>query len=450
VKTAGGAEFHGTVWPGVCAFPDFTSAAAREWFASYYRAHLAEGVAGFWNDMNEPGIFLSETTPKPDTYHHPMKTFPYDARHAGDGEPGTHARYHNVYGMQMARSTFEGLRRLRPEERPFVLTRAGYAGVQRYSAVWTGDNVASWDHLRLSIPMLTNLGVSGVPFVGADVGGFSGNPSPELYARWTQAAALTPLLRSHSEFNSKPHEPYSFGPEFTDINRASIELRYRLLPYLYTLFREHAQTGAPVMRPLWFEHPDDERTYLVEDQYLVGRDLLVAPVVVEGVVKRRVYFPRGVAWVDWWTGRRYEGGGEAEVDAPLDRLPLFVRAGAVIPVQPAVQHTGEMLRTPLSLVVAAGAEGDSSFYEDAGEGYEHLRGAHRATTVTLGRERMRVARRGAYNTSRPLAAVELLGFQSVSRMSADGRPLDFKHDPTAGRHVAALPAEGFEEITLVP
>ncbi|MDQ3802969.1 MAG: glycoside hydrolase family 31 protein [Acidobacteriota bacterium] len=450
VKTAGGAELRGTVWPGVCAFPDFTSAAAREWFASYYRGHLDEGVAGFWNDMNEPGIFLDETTPKPDTYHHPMKTFPVDARHAGDGDPGTHARYHNVYGMQMARSTFEGLRKLRPDERPFVLTRAGYAGVQRYSAVWTGDNVASWDHLRLSIPMLTNLGVSGVPFVGADVGGFSGNPSPELYARWTQAAALTPFLRSHSEANSKPHEPYSFGPEFTDINRASIELRYRLLPYLYSAFREHTQTGAPVMRPLWFEYPDDERTYLNEDQYLVGRDLLVAPVVTEGVVKRRVYFPRGGAWVDWWTGRRYEGGTEAEVAAPLNRLPLFARAGAAIPVQPVVQHTGEMMRTPLSLVVAGGAEGASSFYEDAGEGYEHLRGAHRTTTVTLGRDRIQLARRGAYSTSRPLAAVELLGFQSVSRVSADGRPLDFKHDPAAGRHVAPVPAEGFEEITLVP
>ncbi|HEX8686849.1 MAG TPA: TIM-barrel domain-containing protein, partial [Pyrinomonadaceae bacterium] len=204
VKTAGGDELHATVWPGVCAFPDFTDARAREWFGSLYKQNLDEGVAGFWNDMNEPGVFLSEQTPKPDTYHHPMKTFPLDARHAGDGASGTHARYHNVYGMQMARSTFEGLKRLRPGARPFVLTRAGYAGVQRYSAVWTGDNVASWDHLRLSLTMLLNLGVSGVPLVGADVGGFSENPSPELYARWLQAAALTPFLRSHSEAGSNP------------------------------------------------------------------------------------------------------------------------------------------------------------------------------------------------------------------------------------------------------
>lgn len=451
VKTDAGEELRGTVWPGVCAFPDFTSAGARAWFGSYYGRHLDEGIAGFWNDMNEPGIFLDETTPKPDTYHHPMKTFPVTARHAGDGEPGTHARYHNVYGMQMARSTFEGLRRLRPAERPFVLTRAGYAGVQRYSAVWTGDNVASWDHLRLSIPMLTNLGVSGVPLVGADVGGFSGNPSPELYARWLQAAALTPFLRSHSEANSRDHEPYAFGPEFTDINRASIELRYRLLPYLYSLFHEHTLTGAPVMRPLWFEYPDDERTYLNEDQYLVGRDLLVAPVVTEGVVKRRVYFPKGGAWVDWWTGARYEGGREAEVDAPLNRLPLFARAGAVIPVQPVVQHTGEMPRVPLSLVAVGGAGGASSFYEDAGEGYEHQRGAHRTTTVTLGGDRVGLARAGAYTTSRPLAAVEFLGFKSISRVRVDGRGLDVSPpEAAAGRFAVPLPPEGFKEIVFVP
>ncbi|HVF56735.1 MAG TPA: TIM-barrel domain-containing protein [Pyrinomonadaceae bacterium] len=190
-KAADGTEFHANVWPGVCAFPDFTDPRAREWFGSLYRKNLDEGVAGFWNDMNEPATFLTEETAKPDIFHHPGKTFPLSARHAGDGAPASHARYHNVYGMQMARATFEGLRKLRPDERPFVLTRAGYAGVQRFSAVWTGDNVADWDHLRLSIPMLTNLGVSGVALVGADVGGFSGSPSPELYARWLQSAALT-------------------------------------------------------------------------------------------------------------------------------------------------------------------------------------------------------------------------------------------------------------------
>jgi alpha-glucosidase len=452
VKNADGSELHATVWPGVCAFPDFTDPRAREWFGSLYKKNLDEGIAGFWNDMNEPGVFLSEETPKPDIYHHPSKTFPLDARHAGDGEPGAHARYHNVYGMQMARSTFEGLKKLRPDARPFVLTRAGYAGVQRYSAVWTGDNVASWDHLRLSLTMLLNLGVSGVPLIGSDVGGFSGNPTPELYARWLQAAALSPFLRSHSEAGSNPHEPYSFGEEFTRINRASVELRYRLLPYLYTLFREHTQTGAPVMRPLWFEYPDDARTYLIEDQYLVGRDLLVAPVVRESVTKRGVYFPAGDDWVDWWTGKTYRGGTDAEVEAPLDRLPLFARAGAVIPTQPVVQHTGEMRGLELLLVVVRGGEGVSSFYEDAGEGYDYARGGSRTTTATLRGDTLHLARAGAYNGARKVGALEFLPGQLPREVRVAGglSLLPLAHKLDGHTFVSIAPSDDFEEFTLVP
>ncbi|MBV8855432.1 MAG: glycoside hydrolase family 31 protein [Acidobacteria bacterium] len=447
VRNADGSELHATVWPGVCAFPDFTDPKAREWFGSLYKQNLDEGVAGFWNDMNEPGVFLSDQTPKPDIFHHPMKTFPVDAKHAGDGLPAAHARYHNVYGMQMARSTFEGLKKLRPDARPFVLTRAGYAGVQRYSAVWTGDNVASWDHLRLSIPMLLNMGVSGVPFVGSDVGGFSGNPTPELYTRWLQAAALTPFLRSHSEAGSNPHEPYSFGEEFTKINRASVELRYRLLPYLYTLFEEHTRTGAPVMRPLWFEYPDDARTYTIEDEYLVGRDLLVAPVVRESATKRGVYFPAGDNWVDWWTGKVYEGGKDAEVEAPLDRLPLFARVGAVIPMQPVVQHTGEMKGAPLSLLVVNGADGASSFYEDAGDGY----GERRTTTVSLRGGSLKLTRAGAY-AGRKVAALEFLPGQLPRDVrDAFGATL-MPYAQKSGDHtVVSLPSpEEFVEFTLVP
>ena len=447
VKTARGEELHASVWPGVCAFPDFTDARTREWFGSLYRQNLDEGIAGFWNDMNEPGVFLSNETPKPDTYHHPMKTFPSDARHAGDGAPGTHARYHNVYGMQMARSTFEGLKRLRPDARPFVLTRAGYAGVQRYSAVWTGDNVASWDHLRLSIPMLLNMGVSGVPFVGSDVGGFSGNPSPELYARWLQAAALTPFLRSHSEAGSLPHEPYSYGDELTKVNRASIELRYRLLPYLYTLFREHTETGAPVMRPLWFEYPNDQRTYTIEDEYLVGRDLLVAPVVRESARKRGVYFPAGDDWVDWWTGKRYEGGRDAEVEAPLNRLPLFARAGAVIPrLAPleTIQHTDEMSHTSFSLVVVPGSDGVSSFYDDAGEGYG---GPSRTTTVRLKGNSIQFSRAGAFSRRR-IVMLEFLG-QRPRQVLVRGKAMDSTTLPD-GRFAVPFPVENVDEVSILP
>lgn len=350
-KDASGKEFNASVWPGVCAFPDFTSPEARAWFGSLYKQHLDEGVAGFWNDMNEPATFLPDELDEPRIFHHPGKTFPLDVPHAGDGQPDTHARYHNVYGMQMARATYEGLKKLRPNERPFVLTRAGYAGVQRYSAVWTGDNATSWDHLALTVPMLTNLGVSGVPLVGADVGGFGGNPSPELYTRWMQAAALTPLMRSHVEKQHPDREPWMHGEPYTSINRKAIELRYQLLPHLVALFEEHARTGAPVMRPMWFDYSADTRTLLIEDQFMVGRELLVAPVVRESQKKRRVYFPKGDAWVDFYTGRRYEGGTEAEVDAPLDRLPLFARVNATIAVQPIVQHTGEMKASAIKRIV---------------------------------------------------------------------------------------------------
>ncbi|HVF68397.1 MAG TPA: glycoside hydrolase family 31 protein, partial [Pyrinomonadaceae bacterium] len=452
VKTADGRELHASVWPGVCAFPDFTDASAREWFGSLYKTNLDEGVSGFWNDMNEPGVFLSEETPKPDIYHHPMKTFPTDARHAGDGSPGTHARYHNVYGMQMARATFEGLKKLRPDERPFVLTRAGYAGVQRFSAVWTGDNVATWDHLRLSLSMLMNMGVSGVPFVGADVGGFSGNPSPELYTRWLQAAALTPLLRSHSENGSNPHEPYSFPKAYADINRASVELRYRLLPYLQTLFHEHTLNGAPVMRPLWFEYPDDSRTYLIEDEYLVGGDLLVAPVVTESVTRRRVYFPAGDDWVDWWTGKRYEGGKDADVDAPLDRLPLFARAGAILPTIPVIQHTGERTKVPLTLVaVPGGPDRNVKIWQDGGVTYPVMAdwrggklGVFQNTTANFaltGPEWLRVR------------YVEFLGLpEGTKGVLVDGQPPRNKpdFDKAAGRlRVDALPVASFS-MSLTP
>ncbi|CAN5652694.1 glycoside hydrolase family 31 protein [soil metagenome] len=413
-KAADGKEFHAKVWPGACAFPDYTDPRARRWFGSLHKGHTEEGVAGFWNDMNEPATFRPDDPQEPPIFHHPGKTFPLSVQHAGDGLPGDHARYHNVYGMQMARATFEGLRQLRPDVRPFVLTRAGYAGVQRYSAVWTGDNVASWEHLRLVIPMLANLGVSGVPLVGADVGGFVGSPSGELYARWLQTAALTPIVRSHTNAGSKDQEPWSYGPDFERINRATIELRYKLLPYLYSLFHEHTETGAPVMRPLWFEYPKDVRTYLIEDEYLVGRELLVAPVLNEGEVKRRVYFPKGDVWIDWWTGERHGGGSEAEIAAPLDRLPLFARAGAAIPVQPVVQHTGEMARVPVSVLVVPGADNTSRSYEDSGEGYSYQGGTFGMTTVTLSGSKIRLEKSGSYN-SRPFVSVELLGVNARPR-----------------------------------
>lgn len=452
VKNPDGTELNRNVWPQASAFPDFTDARAREWFGSQFKPHIDEDIAGFWTDMNEPGVFLTETTPKPDTFHHPDKTFPYDTPHAGDGSPGTHRRYHNVYGMQMARSTFEGVKKLRPEKRPFVLTRAGYAGVQRFSAVWTGDNYASWDHLALTIPMLANLSVSGVSFIGADVGGFNDRPSGELYARWLQAAVLTPFLRSHSVGWSGNKEPWEFGDEITEINRRTIELRYRFLPYLYTLFYKHERTGEPIMRPLWFEFPEDKLTYLNSDEFMLGADVLVAPVVKEGMRNRDFYLPAGTAWINWWTGERLDGGKQHRVDVPLDRLPIFVRAGAVIPTQDAIQHTGEMSKSAITLNVAVGIEPGKTetadLYQDAGDGYGYRRSEWRNIRIEHRQGLLKISRIGDFR-GQQIRYIEAFGITAEpSEIRADGRKLEFRFDAST-KHLRVEIPETAEEITFV-
>lgn len=452
VKNADGTDLIRNVWAKESVFPDFTDPKSREWFASFYRQHLDEGIAGFWVDMNEPGVFLTEETEKPEIFHHPDKTFPYDTPHTGDGFPDSHRRYHNVYGMQMARATFEGVKKLEPEKRPFVLTRAGFAGVQRFSAVWTGDNYASWDHLALSIPMLANMSVSGVPFVGGDVGGFAEMPSGELYARWLQAAALTPFLRSHSVGWVGNKEPWEFGEEFTRINRATVELRYQFLPYLYTLFREHERSGAPVMRPLWYEFPNDKLTYLISDQYMVGSDVLVAPVIREGMRTRGIYLPVGAEWIDWWTGERIESGKIHYLQTPLDHLPVFVRAGAVIPTQSVIQHTGEMPNAPVTLNVVTGIAPNktetATIFQDAGEGFGYLKNDWREIKIEHRQGSLNLNRIGGFDGQK-IKFVEAVGIAAEPKeIRADGKSLDKKFDSRRKR-VRVEIDENAKEILMV-
>ncbi len=446
LRDAAGDELHATVWPGMCAFPDFTDAKVRAWWGALYAKPLREGVDGFWNDMNEPATFPSDLLA---IIQDPQRTFPLDVPFVGDGAPGTHARYHNIYGMQMARATFEGLRGLRPDQRPLVLTRAGYAGVQRYAAVWTGDNVTSWEHLALTIPMLTNLSSSGVAFVGADIGGFMGTPGAELYTRWLQAAVLTPFFRTHSAIDTAQREPWTYGADYERINRATIELRYRLLPYIYTLFAGHEGGASPPLRPLWFAYPHDPKAALVGDQYLLGGDLLVAPVVHEGETQRSVYFPAGDDWIDWWNGTRHAGGSEAKIAAPLDRLLLFVRAGASVPTQGVVQHTGEMAKMPLNFVVALGANGSGNVYQDAGDGYAYRKGASRVLKLELAGDTLRInVPKGA--VYQRLGAVEFLGLDAAPQsVRIDGRATrDFAFDAASRRLRVSLPSESVREVTL--
>ena len=379
VKNPDGTIYQAPVWPAkatdddtadwnrnepLSVFPDFSKPAAREWWGNLYREFLDMGVAGIWNDMNEPAVF--------DT---PSGTMPLDVRHHNEGSPTDHREIHNVYGMLMTRSTYEGLRRLRPNERPFVLTRATFAGGQRYSAVWPGDNVSDWTALRSSIPMLLGMGLSGFPFVGADIGGFAEAPTAELFTRWMQAGVFYPFMRTHTTFGTPDQEPWSYGVDHEVLNRRAIELRYRMLPYIYSVMRETAESGLPAMRPLMLDYPDDPATYGMDDQYLFGSDVLVAPVLRAGLAQRGVYLPAG-EWYDYWSGQKYSGKRWIDVKVTLATLPLFIRGGSFIFQQPVVQHTGEMAGAPLEVTLFPSGTSERWLYEDAGNGFEFQRGTY--------------------------------------------------------------------------
>jgi len=361
--------FIGPVWPGQCAFPDFANSQARAWWGTLYRDLVNAGVKGFWNDMNEPSVFDV-----------PTKTFPLDVRHNVDGNVRTHAEIHNVYGMQMARGTYEGLRRLDANERPFVLTRAGYAGTQRYSAAWTGDNVSSWEHLAMAIPMCLNFGLSGQPFVGPDIGGFIGTPTGEMYTRWLQYGVFLPLCRSHSVKGSIDKEPWMYGEEYEKINKKYIELRYRLLPFLYTEFYKASVSGIPIMRPLMLEFPGDKVTYRIDTQFMVGEDILVSPVLEAGSKTRWMYLPKG-EWYDFWTRRKMEGGKWIDAKAPLDVMPVFIRAGAVVPMQQVVQYTDQAPADPLTFEIFPSSEAKGICYEDDGISFDYQKGNYRTVGI---------------------------------------------------------------------
>jgi alpha-glucosidase len=369
VKNPDGSVYVAPVWPSRAeknpapsVFPDFSKPAAREWWGSLYKSLTDIGIAGIWNDMNEPAVF--------DT---PTGTMPLDVRHNGEGQPTDHREIHNVYGLLNTQATREGLLRLRPNERPFVLTRASYAGGQRYSAMWPGDNISTWEHLRATIPMLTGMGLSGLSFVGSDIGGFAGVPSAEMYTRWLQMGVFYPFMRTHTTFGTPDQEPWSYGTMHEAINRAAIELRYQFLPHIYNVMADSSASGLPAMRPLVLEYPDDPTTWSLDDQFLFGSDLLIAPILYEAVRERDVYLPKG-EWYDLWSGRRYAGGASVRMPVTLDRIPIFVRSGAFIFRQPVIQHTGQMAGQPLEVHVFPAASSESVLYEDDGESMAYAKG----------------------------------------------------------------------------
>jgi alpha-glucosidase len=369
VKNPDGTVYEAPVWPsqapknpGPSVFPDFSKPAAREWWGGLYKSLTDIGIGGIWNDMNEPAVFS-----------YPTGTMPLDVRHNGEGQATDHGEIHNVYGLLMTQSTHEGLRRLRPDERPFVLTRASYAGAQRWSALWPGDNISTWEHLRATIPMLTGMGLSGVSFVGSDIGGFAGAPSAELYTRWLQIGVFYPFMRTHTAIGTPDQEPWSYGTTHEAFNRAAIELRYQLLPHIYNVMAESTRTGLPAMRPLMLEYPDDPQTWGLDDAFMFGGDLLIAPVLHEAIRTREVYLPKG-EWYDFWTGTRLTGGAVVRTPLTLERIPIFVRSGAFIFRQPVVQHTGEMPGQPLEVHVFPAPSSEAVLYEDDGESMAYEKG----------------------------------------------------------------------------
>jgi alpha-glucosidase len=389
VKNPDGSVYQAPVWPAkatdddsadwssnepLSVFPDFSRAATREWWGNLYREFLDIGVAGIWNDMNEPAVF--------DT---PTGTMPLDVRHHNEGAPADHRQIHNVYGMLMTQSTYEGLRRLRPNERPFVLTRASFAGGQRYAAVWPGDNVSEWTALRSSIPMLLGMGLSGFPFVGVDIGGFAEAPTAELFTRWIQAGVFYPFMRTHTTFGTPDQEPWSYGVDHEALNRSAIELRYRLLPYIYSVMRESAESGLPAMRPLVLEYPNDPTTHGMDDQFLFGSDLLIAPVLRAGATQRGVYLPAG-EWYDFRSGERHMGPRWIGVPVTLSTIPIFVRGGAFVFGQPVVQHTGEMPGQPLEVAFFPSGSSERWLYEDEGNGFDYQRGVFSRRRFTARRD----------------------------------------------------------------
>ncbi len=348
----------GHVWPGRCQFPDFTNPEVREWWGGLFDELVQLGVAGVWNDMNEPAVFGSGT-------------FPDDVRHQYDGHRGSHRKAHNIYGMQMVRATYEGLRKLMKNKRPFTITRAGYSGVQRFSSVWTGDNVASWEHLKLGNIQCQRLSISGISFCGTDIGGFSGEPDGELFTRWIQMGTFSPFMRAHSAGDTKEREPWSFGEPYTSINRKFIELRYRLIPYLYSAFWEHHRYGFPILRPVVLQEQDELNNHFRQDEFTYGDKILICPVLEPGQKSRIVYLPKG-KWYNFWNHEVIEGGKEVVVLTPLDTMPIFVKAGSVIPEYPVMQYVGEKeIEEVILNVYYSDTEANSFLFEDYGETFAY-------------------------------------------------------------------------------
>jgi len=426
----------GKVWPGDCYFPDFTRPEVRDWWAGLYKDLIEEiGVDGVWNDMNEPALFEVES-----------KTFPEDVMHDYDGNMCSHRKAHNVYGMQMARATYEGAHRFSGDKRKLIITRSGYAGMQRYSSVWTGDNIASWEHLWLADVQAQRLSISGVSFCGSDIGGFIQQPTGELFVRWIQLGIFHPFCRVHSSGDHGDQEPWSFGEKYTLLFKRFVELRYQLLPYIYTSFYNYHRSGVPILRPLAFYDQHDDNNFNRDHEFLCGPDILVVPVMHGGVSSRNMYLPSG-KWYDFWEDKPLEGSREMVVSSDLERFPFFVRAGSVLPLYPVQQYTGQLEISELTLNVYY-VEGNyrSQYYEDAHDGQAYKEGAFRLASFELSgtSSSLRIDQKieGHYNSPLQNYKLRLIGLPfDVKSLKVDGVQLSLTDRE-------CLVDSGFEKIEI--
>ncbi|MDQ2658427.1 MAG: glycoside hydrolase family 31 protein [Bacteroidota bacterium] len=414
IKYPDGTPYTGQVWPGWCHFPDFTRPATRQWWKDQFADYVAQGVSGFWNDMNEIATWGN--------------MLPENVEMDFEGHRSTLRRGRNIYGFQMARSTYEGTKALMKNRRPFNLTRSGFSGIQRYAAVWTGDNVAYDEHMMLGVRLVNSMGLTGIAFAGYDVGGFVGDASTRLFARWISIGAFSPFFRGHSMINSRDSEPWSYGEEVEQISRNYIRFRYQLLPYLYSLFFEASTNGMPVQRSLAIDYTHDARIYehQYQHQYLFGPSLLVIPVesTKEFV---RVYFPKGNSWYSLYNGQKYDGASEVIVDCPLYRLPLFVKSGAIIPMQPVVSNTSQSV--DLFIVHLYAGEIDNSFlyYEDDGISFDYQSGvcAKRMLRYEAGEKRLVFERvEGTYSSGWKSIRLVFHGFGSLNTVEINDKSMD--------------------------
>ena len=362
VLNSTGSAYKGDVWPGKCVFPDFTRPETRKWWAGLYTDYLKTDIDGVWNDMNEPTIFNAESG-----------TMPTDNQHRGGGDlpQGSHLRYHNVFGSLMVKASREGIQSARPDKRPFVLSRSGFLGSHRFSATWTGDNAATSEQMKLSVPMILNLGLSGQPFSGADIGGYSGTTSATLFGQWIALGVFYPFSRAHAESGTNDKEPWAFGPEIEEVSRVAIKRRYRLMPYLYSLFHEAAATGLPVMRPLFFADPSDLSLRKEEKAFLLGNDLMIIPKWASSAA-----MPKG----NWRTISLVGEDSKNDIYQPDVKL----RDGAIIPLGKNIQNTTESIHDSLTLYVSLDNAGraSGSVYEDSGEGYAYKSGEYLISTFS--------------------------------------------------------------------